>query len=99
VSMRQLVMMVALAATGVAALAVAGMIGIALVHDHDATPTVLNNLQTIALLIVTAVAGVVQHYMGAGGQAQTSQPPAVNTPKRASTVPHSAPGSDAGEGA
>lgn len=64
--MRTLVMYVALAATGVAAVAVVGMIAIALVHDHDATATVLNNLQTIALLIVTAVAGVVQHYMAAG---------------------------------
>lgn len=88
-SMKQLVMYVALAATGVAAIAVVGMIAIALVHDHDATATVLNNLQMIALLIVTAVAGIIQHYMAAGQSAPSQSNGQPGTSTGASSVPAS----------
>jgi hypothetical protein len=62
--MRNLVLSVMLAATGVAAVAVGGMIVLAWVHGDGITQVVIGNLQTIAMIIVVAVAGVIQHYMG-----------------------------------
>lgn len=82
-SMRQLVMYVALGAIGVAALAV-GFMGLIGLREGDGLAAgIVQNLQTIGLIVVTAVAGLVSHYMGASqgndgnGSGGPTPPPAA----------------------
>lgn len=100
--MKQLVLWIALAATGVAGIAALGMIVLGYHIGDGSAATVISDLQTLALIVVTAVAGILQHYMGAassnggsdGSSSSSSSPVAVSPAP--TPAPVSAPVSDAG---
>lgn len=88
--MRQMVLAVILAAAPVAAIAVLGMIVLGLHQGDGLATSIAGNLQTIALTIVVAMAGVVQHFMGAASA--SAQPPAQQQPMSVQNPTPSDPG-------
>lgn len=83
--MRQMVLMAVLAAAPIAAVAVIGMIALGLHEGDGLAATISGNLMTIALTIVVAISGVVQHFLGATAASGTAASAPATAPADSSS--------------
>lgn len=79
-----------------AALAILGMVIVAVIHDGDVAPTVINNLQLIAVSGIGIAGTLIAHYIGAGAaqqqlQTQASMPPTATVPVQVTATPAPTP--------
>ncbi|HLZ21123.1 MAG TPA: hypothetical protein VKQ30_03240 [Ktedonobacterales bacterium] len=67
-------------------LAIIGMVIIAVIHDGDIAPGVVNNLQLIAATGIGVAGTLIAHYIGTAGQTQQQQQQIVGQAQATPTV-------------